>query len=264
MIRRKMIGERNAAGSPFAKKGGIPRRLIGGGGNVWIDENGLTIDSSDATSMLRFYSGATIAFIYSGGYGDIYISPAGGRTIIAVGDIDPAVSLTYNLGSSSLVWLEIFVNNISGSSGTSIAFKNNLIPGGDNTLDFGSSARGIKVAYINEITSNLTQLTVNDTIRPGASNTYNLGASSLYYAEIHVATGGVIEHSPRKFSPSSIELIRQITYDSEGRIIVPESLRKSGGTSIGSLAYVAVDAAKYLLQRVEILESHMKEYPIGT
>jgi len=134
-----------------------------------------------------------------------------------------------------------------------------LLPNTTLQNDIGTSALKFGDGYINALyTANIGgwgTITLSRDIHPLAANSLDLGSASLYFAEVHAATGGFIEHSPRKFSQPSIELLKKLRKDIDGNIIVPKEFGDyDSGVSVGHLAYAACEAVRDLVERVERLE----------
>jgi hypothetical protein len=105
---------------------------------------------------------------------------------------------------------------------------------------------------------------------PDVGSVYHLGTSTEYWDEIHVATGGVIEHSPRHFTRPTRDLIMDMTYDEQGDIQVPEEFQgvpgKSAvtgeisgtpGTRIGSLAYATAMELQATITELNVLTAQL-------
>lgn len=89
--------------------------------------------------------------------------------------IIPSAANAYNLGSSSLYWLALYINTIT-AEGSSPAL---------NGFSLGTSTAGTGILGTNNIWT-ATQTT--QTILPSADNTYNLGSSSYRWATIYAGT----------------------------------------------------------------------------
>ena len=141
-----------------------------------------------------------------------------------------------------------------------------IVPAADGAFDLGSSADAWQTLYVEELDNpNANEIIVHNDILP-VSIAWRLGSASRYWDQLHLKTGGLTEHSPRKFARPSRDLLRDIGHDDEGNIVVPAELqgdtrdrdgvaRGTPGTRIGHLAYATADTVKGLVDEVEALEA---------
>lgn len=99
------------------------------------------------------------------------------------GNIVPSTSDTYNLGSASAYWNNIYTQNLF-TSGT-ITASGNILPGATDSYDLGSSSARWNNVYAKNINSSGTTTSTGNII-PGADNTYSLGSSLYRWKDLYL------------------------------------------------------------------------------
>jgi hypothetical protein len=120
--------------------------------------------------------------------------------LIIVGNVNsnliPSINNTYNLGSNTNSWQDVFITHLTGSGpngGSNLTASINIVPGQDDTFNLGSSTLEWKdlhidgVAYIDSASIINTDISkVNSNLIPTVTNTKNLGSSTLEWKDAYI------------------------------------------------------------------------------
>ena len=123
------------------------------------------------------------------------------------GSLIPHGDDTYNLGSSTKEWNDLYVDGVayidqisgSGNAGDSALTSSvHIVPGADDTYSLGSTGLEWKDLFIDG-TATIDALSadtgsigrISSDLIPTADNNKDLGSSTFRYAEAHVATGSL-------------------------------------------------------------------------
>jgi len=93
----------------------------------------------------------------------------------------PVATNTYDLGSNSLKWNNVYANNLYGNWSPS----GSVIPTANNAYDLGSGSYKWGTIYTNNIDT--LNITATGYINPKTNNTYSMGSPSLKWANIYAS-----------------------------------------------------------------------------
>ncbi|RLE67006.1 MAG: hypothetical protein DRJ38_00100 [Thermoprotei archaeon] len=211
---------------------GTDGKFYAGGGDVVLDTNGITIygeriqfrDASSLELSGQIYGSGPALVITTGSGGNLVLNPSG--DVMVDGDLEPMG--TYNIGSPSNKWNEIYAVSlvvdgqtiggdlgVSGTlsvdeikeytSGANVTFLNSVLPGGNATLDLGSSSAkwknlyvagfgdlgSLKIGETEVITSGRVLqnfASIAQTLLPSSDSAYDLGSSSYKWRNGYIIT----------------------------------------------------------------------------
>ena len=147
-------------------------------------------------------------------------------------DIIPSANNTYNLGSPSLNWANLYTAAISASALTTTDFTATGTVGvsGTSTLSGNTTIGATSANTLNVIAS------INSNLIPSATNTYSLGTSSLYWNNAYISTINTagMQITGNSISTTGTNSNLQLTANGTGNVIVPNNtLQVTNAATIG-------------------------------
>lgn len=175
-----------------------------------------------------------------------YLPLAGGTMS---GDILPNADGTLDLGSSSVFWDEIFVDEVNTDAliapDADILMKDDFLPEGAGLLDLGGANQWALVhattAKVDNIESFTGQVFVKclDDILPNAANTYDLGTAVLYWAIGFIR--GLQSDTIQSLTGSTVTIQDNLAIDGNSHLIMSEESTDPGVAATNGARLYLVD-----------------------
>jgi Concanavalin A-like lectin/glucanases superfamily len=136
-------------------------------------------------------------------------------------NIIPSANNTYNLGSSSLAWNNLYSNNASVTNITSTNISNSGTLGvtGASTLS-GNTTIGASSANTLTVTAS-----INSNLIPSTTNTYTLGSNSLYWNNGYISTINTagMQITSNSITATGTNSNLQLSANGTGTVYIPTS-----------------------------------------